>query len=454
MEIRAEGSAVNIVLADLDVNFMMKISQELSINPKIRVAGFASTGETLIDNASKLQADAVLVNYSMPDMTLQDVCKQLQEESPGTAVFVMSSTISANLVISAKSMGVVEVFDRNSYNPAEIAKKIIEHVDSLRREWSEVARKHGIVERGIGPKGEVKKEKEIVIREITQSVILTHSPKGGVGKSTIASNLAAAIKSSPVLSGVKVALLDFDCEFGNLSVLWDVPQNMQYTRNIIQWKEIPESVTAAEVDNLLVPTPSGVMLLPAHPNPAIGASVDRELAEKVLRILKRYYSIIVIDGGPKIQPAVDAAMQHATHILLITNPECQSAENLNRVLFYLQPDPNDPGKADFSPIINKMFLVVNRTRGTKSELTPTEIASIVNRPIIAQIPDDDVVQLALHDSNSNGKQAVDYSPNSEFAKAIKKLADDITGAYPLMATSSRRKADGKKKKKLLGILPI
>lgn len=214
---------------------------------------------------------------------------------------------------------------------------------------------------------------------------------------------------------------------------------------------MPESITAAEVDDLLVPTPSGVMVLPAPPNPAIASKVSKELAEKILRILKRYYSIIVIDGGPKIQPAVDAAMQHATHILLIANPEGQSAENLSRVVHFLRPDPNYPEKVDFSYLLNKMFLVVNKVKGTKAELSPTEVAEIVRRPILAQIPDDDVVPQSLHESN--GRQAVEYNPNSDFSIAIKKLADAITGAYPMMPASTKKKTSGKKRK-LFGILPL
>ena len=456
MEFKAEGTPVNIVLADMDVNFMMTLSQELMINPKIRVAGFATEGADLIERATSLVADAVLVNYSMPDMTAVDIVKELAENSPGTAVFVMSGAISAHLVMSAKSIGVVEVFDRNNYNPSEVARKIVEYVDELRKELSEVARNHGYVEKGIGPKGllrkEKQKEREMVLRQITQTVVLTHSPKGGVGKSTIAANLAAAIKASPVLSGVKVALLDFDCEFGNLSTLWNVPPNLSYTRNIIQWEGLPESISSSEVDDLLVPTSSGVMLLPAPPNPAIASKVTMEIADKVLRILKRYYSVIIIDGGPKIQPAVDAAMQHATHILLIANPEGQSVENLSRVVTFVSPDPNSPEKPDFSYLMNKMYLVINRIRGSKAELTPTQIAEFVKRPIIAQIPDDDVVPMALH--AGNGKQAVEYDPNSEFSIAIKKLANDIAGAYPMTLTSGKAAKGKVKKRKLFGLLPL
>lgn len=454
MEFKAEGSPVNLVIGDIDVNWMMQISQGLSINPKIRVIGFANSGETVIERASSMAADAVLINYSMPDMTAVDIVRSLADTSPGTAVFVMSSTLSAQIVMAAKSVGIVEVFDRNNYNPAEVARRIVEHVDSLRKEWSEVAANHGIVEKGVGPRGLVKKEKETVIRAVTQSIIFTHSPKGGVGKSTVAANLAVAIKASPVLSGAKVALLDFDCEFGNLSTLFALPANMVHTRNIAQWASVPESITAADMDELLVPTSSGVMVLPAPINPAIAAKITYDVGDKVLRILKRYYSIIVVDGGPKIPPVVDAALQHSTHILLISTPEGQAAENLNRVVSFLTPDPDYPEKPNFSDILNKMFLVVNRVRGGKGELSPTQVAEIVGRPVIAQIPEDDTVALALHEGN--GKQAVEYVPDSPFSISIKRLANEITGAYPMLITSGKMAIEKtqKKKRKLFGFLPV
>lgn len=452
MDFKAEGTPVNVVLGDPDINWMMQASQGLMVNPKIRVIGFANTGEELVERASSMQADAVIINYSMPDMTSAEITKHLAEDSPGTAVFVMAGSLSAQLVMTAKSAGIVEVFDKNSYSPAEVARKIVEYVDGLRKEWSEIAKNHGVVERGIGPRGYTNVQKETVLRTITQSVILTHSPKGGVGKSTIAANLAAAIKASPVLSGIKVALLDFDCEFGNLSTLWNVPPNLSYTRNIAQWANIPENISATEVDDMLVPTPSGIMLLPSPVNPAVASKVSIEAADKVLRILKRYYSIIIIDGGPKIQPAVDAAMQHATHILLIANPEGQSAENLNRIVSFVSPDPNYPEKPDFSDLLNKMFLVVNRVRGTRGELSPVQVAEIVGRPIIAQVPDDEAVPLALHEGN--GRQAVEFMPDSKFSAAIRKLANDITGAYPMDTLTKACSVPVKQKRKLFGFLPI
>ena len=226
-------------------------------------------------------------------------------------------------------------------------------VDARRREWADTASKHGLVSPGTGPQG-VRTVEKVVTRSITQSIILVHSPKGGVGKSTIAANLATAIKMSPVLSGVRVALLDFDVEFGNLKTLFSIPPEIVQSRNVATWQQVSDDMTAQEVDDLLVPTKStGLMVLPSPINPAVARRVDIELADKILRTLRKYYGVIVIDGGPKLPHAVDAAIQHATHILLVSTLRGQAAENLNRVVAQLQPDPDLMQKADMSHIYEK-----------------------------------------------------------------------------------------------------
>ena len=92
-----------------------------------------------------------------------------------------------------------------------------------------------------------------------------------------------------------------------------------------------------------------------------------------------------------------------------------------------------------------------QSQNAKAEHTDTG-SRIVGR-LIAQIPDDDAVPLALHEGN--GKQAVEYMPDSEFSIAIKKLANDVIGAYPMQLSSGKTDINGKpKRRKLFGLLPI
>lgn len=429
---RVQGSVVNVVLADHDRDWMMQVAAELSQHPQVRVVGFAQTGKACIERAASLAADAVLTEYALTDMTAADVATALAEASPGTAVFAVSSAITGQLVMTARSRGIVEVFAKDGFVGREVAEKIARHVDELRREWTDAAQKYGTVDRGVGPQGRVqgvRTIKEVVTRSVTQSIILCHSPKGGVGKTTIAVNLAVAIKNSPVYSGVRVALLDFDADFGNTSAVCNLPPNQALSRNLYVWEHVPNNMSPNEVDDLMIPMePSGVMVLPSPFNPAYGRKVTGELAEKILSTLKKYYGVIVIDGGPKIPDCVDVAMDHATHILCIAEPEKQSVENLARTVHFLSLDPDNPSKPDLTYILRKMLLVVNKVGMSKNDLSSAEVARGVGLPVVAEIPFDDAVKAALH--SSRNLQAVELAPDAPFSRAIRSLANDICSAYP------------------------
>lgn len=442
---KQEGAPINVVIADHDSEWMMEVSQELSLHPRIKVIGFANTGRQAIERTVSMAADAVLMEYAMPDITAVEVMKQIAEDSPGTAVFAVSSSITAQLVQAVRSAGVSEVFDKTTFSPSEAAEKIATTVESLRREWAEAAKKHGVVGKGTGPKGE-KVITEYKTRAITQSIILTYNTKGGVGKSTIAANLAVAIKMSPYFSGQRVALVDFDCGSANVATICGIPDMEAYNRNLASWEYVPDDVGAKEVEDLLIPGPKGIMIAAAPLNQAIAERIDHQLADKILRILRRHFGIIIIDGAPNIAPPIDAAFTHATHILLIANPEGQSVKQLARTVQLLRPDPEYPEKADMSHVLKKMFVVLNHAQaGTRWDLKSSDIAGTIGRPIIADIPYDEAVKEALH--CYSGKQAVELE--GPFSTSIKSLADSLVGAYPSGAGAAA--VSGGRKTGLLGL---
>lgn len=425
---KTEGSPIQVVVADHDSAWMMDTAQDLNTHHQIKVTGFAQSGEALIQRAASMAADAVLMNYSMPDLTARDVVLRLAEDSPGTAVFAISDSITAQLVQTAKAAGVVEIFPKGEFVAREAAGHIAQHVDAQRKEWNEIAQKHGYVEKGSGPKGEKIKEK-ILTRTISQTVVLTYNVKGGVGKSTIAANLALAIKMSPYLSGQRVCLVDFDCGGANVSTNMHLQDIDAINRNLAVWEHVDENIGAKDVDDILLPGPKGVMVAAAPLNQAFIERFSVDLADKILRILKKYFSVIIIDGAPNISAPIDVAFTHATHVLLIANPEGQSVKQLSRTVQLLSPDPDYPEKPDMSHVLRKMFLVLNYAQvPTKWDLKKSDVAENVARPLFAEIPYDEVVRKALH--GTAGKVAVELEPNSDFSIAIKSLANDLCGAYP------------------------
>ena len=422
------NKVINLVVGDYDSNRLMSLIQDIQLNPNIRVIGIAQTGEDIIDRASKMAADAVLMEYTMIDLTAIDVAERLKEDSPGTLIFAISQSTSAEFIFKAKRSGITEVFQRDALVPRDVADKIQESVEEKRLEWEKLSQTHGAVDKGTGPIRQ-KVVKEYITKSINQSVILTYNTKGGVGKSTIATNLALAIKMSPYLSGQRVALVDFDCGGANISTLCHIPDAETLNRNLAYWEGDIDRLTAQEVDELMIPGPHGLMVLAAPLNMVLASKVGYELSNNILNTLKKYFSIIVIDGAPNISATIDAALQHATHILLIANAEGQSVKQLARTVKLLSPDPNYPEKPDMSHIINKMFVVLNHAQGySKWNLKTDEVVEAIGRPLLAEIPFSESVRKALHGSGK--KQAVEIDEGGDFAIAIKKLANDLVSAYP------------------------
>lgn len=425
---KLEGAVVHLAIADHDMEWMMEALQGLNSHAQIKVTVFANTGRDLIERAAGMGVDAVLMEYSLPDMTAVEVVKRLAEDSPGTLVFAVSSNITEQLLRTAKSAGIKEVFLKDTFSALEAGSRIVSEVDAFRRELNQTAQTHGRLEKGVGPIG-VKIQKEYVTRTLKQVCVLTHNIKGGVGKSIIAANLAVAIKMSPYYSGQRVCLVDFDCGGGNVITNCHINDISAVNRNIYNWHNVPSDITSREVDQLLIEGPQGVMIAAAPLNIALAERIDYDLAEKILKILKNHFSVIVVDGAPSLSPYIDSAMLQATHILLIANAEGQSVKQLNRIVSEISPDPNYPENPDMSHLLKKMFLVLNIAQApTEYDLKKAEVASIVGRPLIAEIPYDKVVRKALHGLYK--KLPVELEPASPFSLAIKKLANDICGAYP------------------------
>lgn len=267
-----------------------------------------------------------------------------------------------------------------------------------------------------------------IIRSVAQTVIMTYNPKGGVGKSTVSANLAQAINNSPYTDGHKVALLDLD-PAGNVATICHLSDLDCYEKNMSSWDTASEDLSNEEIEETMIKTSGGLRVATPPLNFRDGnqnffqspATVD-----KILRALRRIYGVVVIDGCPGFSPAIDVAMQHASHILLVTNPEGQSVKQLARVVQRIGPDPDFPNQPDHTHIIKKMTVVLNQsTPPGEWDLEKDEVENIVGRPIMCEIPHSESVKKALH----VGKK-LPVDTESDFTNSIKLLANSICGVYP------------------------
>lgn len=430
-----ENNIIQLVIAEQTEERINNLMMGLQRNPRVRVSGVARNGDSLMERVSSMRADAILMDFFLLDATAINIANRIREESPGTLVFAITDSISSQFIFEAKNAGIKEVYKRDTFVAQSVAEEIANHVEAQRREWEDNASKYGTYTKGSGPKNE-KVVKEYVTQTMKQSIVLTYNTKGGVGKSTVATNLAMALKKSPYTSGSRIAIVDFDCGGANVSTLYNIPDSQALVKNLIYWLNVDESVSAEEVDDMMITGPYGLKILPAPLNMGIAQQVDFDLSNRVLNILRKHFDIIIIDGAPNISPSVDAAMQHATHILLVTNKEGQSVKQLSKIVNMFNVDPMT--NKNFSHLLSKMFIVINEGQQPgKWDLKDSDISKTVNRPILRSIPYSDYVKEALH--GNSGKQAIELDENSEFSIQIKKLANDICGAYPDVNSNSSGK---------------
>lgn len=155
-------------------------------------------------------------------------------------------------------------------------------------------------------------------------VVAVFSPKGGVGSSTLAVNLAVALQ----LGGNPTALVDGNISFGSV----DVFLNLQHTRSILQLVGEVQQITGDTVMEALVEHSTGLQVLLAPSRPEEGDSIRGEHLQRILGLLKQHFHFTITDLWPSFDERVLAVLEYADQILVPIGPELPAMKNLKQFL--------------------------------------------------------------------------------------------------------------------------
>jgi pilus assembly protein CpaE len=158
-------------------------------------------------------------------------------------------------------------------------------------------------------------------------VVSVFAPKGGVGKTTIAVNVAVALREQ---TRERVLLLDADVGVGNVTAVIDAPQTMGL---IGLADSAPEEWTdVAFEQSVAVHQPSGLRILTWGNEPGDSERISVELLLAAVRWGKAHHAYVVIDNHPGYSDRTMAMLTVSHQTLLVVTPEVGAVRNSSQFL--------------------------------------------------------------------------------------------------------------------------
>jgi pilus assembly protein CpaE len=157
-------------------------------------------------------------------------------------------------------------------------------------------------------------------------VIAIFSPKGGVGRTTIAVNLAVAAATE---LGRSVVLMDGSFQFGDVGVLLNLnPKN----KSIVDLVPELEQGEPESIDTFVINHSSGVRVLLAPPSPEMAELITPAGVKRVIEALRRKHDLVIIDCTSWFNDTTLAILDSADTVLTILSLEITSIKNMRLFL--------------------------------------------------------------------------------------------------------------------------
>ncbi|MCR3921645.1 MAG: response regulator, partial [Firmicutes bacterium] len=236
------------------------------------------------------------------------------------------------------------------------------------------------------------------------NVTLVFSGKGGIGKTTIAANLAVVLAQN---EKKKVALVDFDLQFGDISVML----NLNDGNNISDLVQATDTIGEEILADYLIRHFTGIDILPAPLFPQDAEYVTSEHTEMILQLLKKNYDYIVVDTAATFHEINLQAMEIADQILLVVTRDIAAIKNAKTSLNIMES----------LQYRNKIRVVLNRS----DQDLGVEVADLekgLEITVSHQVNGD---EKSVISAINKGVPVVVSQPSADISKSLRRLGDRI-----------------------------
>lgn len=294
------------------------LTKLLSFESDIEVVGAAASGAEAITMSARLTPDIVLMDINMPDMDGITTTEELAAKVPTAAVVMMSVQGEADYLRRSMLAGARE-FLVKPFSSDELTASIRQVCEREREKMTRITAAPAV----IGPGGPTPAEGQR--REGT--IVAVFSPKGGVGRTTIAVNVAVAAARE---LNRKTVLVDASFQFGDVGVLLNLNPKSKSIADLVP--ELESGGEPESLDTFVINHSTGVRVLLAPPSPEMAELITTHAVKRVLEALRRTHDLVVVDCTSWFNDTTLAVLDMADIILTVMSLEITSIKNMRLFL--------------------------------------------------------------------------------------------------------------------------
>ncbi len=339
------------------------------------------TGERLFARLQNRSEEyAVLLGPTLPIEEATAICERLRVAAPSTSVILVQRSVDTAVLSRAMQAGARDVVLAEDASAIEAA---VARAEAL---WVALRGPGGVAHVG--------------------RVITIFSPKGGVGKTTTAINLALALSDR---GARQVCLVDLDLAFGDVAI----------TLQLFPSHSIAEAIGGEDgldfplVESLLTRHEDSMMVLAAPATPDARERVTARLVTRLLGVLKQQFDFVVIDTAPNFDEQTLQALDETDECVLVATLDVPTLKNVKVALETL----------DLLDIaVDHRHLVLNRADDAVG-IAREKVESILGLAITAPVP----TSIDVAAATNAGQPILLANGQHPVSKAFRRLAAEMVG---------------------------
>ncbi|NTW05630.1 MAG: MinD/ParA family protein [Peptococcaceae bacterium] len=392
-----------LIVDDIDAT-REDIKRLLYFEEDIEVIGEASDGDEAIKMTRDINPDVILMDINMPKVNGIMASEIITEMNPNSSIIIISIQSEKEYLRKAMTAGARDYLVK-PFSSEELA-------ETIRRVGGLSKKRHlNLVEGNYS----------VSINNKSPGKIITFfSTKGGIGKTTIACNLAISLTQK---NKSKMALVDMDLQGGDISVFMNLPASAGLDEIVKEDDYTDPSL----LETYLTPHLSGVRVITAPSSPEKADLVNSDHVEGIITALKTNYDYVFLDISAALNDINIACLEISDLIILVAD------QNLP-TLRHAKANINILKKLNLA---ENARLVINRKRNDSIKFA--ELEKHLDFKVWYSLPD----EMNTVDSSINqGKPFTLNKPTAEISIAFNKMAamlDENCNRLPIKQVLSENK---------------